>query len=231
MARGTQFSAIINRVKNETGRSDEVSIGIADLPRVKEAINTVYHALYLNHDWDHLRKVFARQTLSAGQRYYDFPAGLNLERIEHVEVWYSDIPHSVERGIGFEDYAVYDSENDERNEPALKWDIKWTGSSEQIEIWPVPSTNNQELQIIGLQDAPRLVNDDDLCLLDDTLVVLYAAAHLLDGDEAKMKLDFARAHLATLQSRHKSTGKRYRLGVPTDDAAVSKRSGIVIRVS
>lgn len=209
MARGTQFLALQQRLRDELGRSDDVNIGVDDLSQLKRVINRAYAEVYDAWDWPHLRRVWPQQTLSAGQRYYDLPSGLNVERIECVNVWYSGLPHEIHRGIGFEEYASFDSDSDERSEPATSWDIRWTGTSAQIEIHPIPSSNTQTLQIIGFQAAPALVDDIDVCLVDDETVVLFAAAKFLlrqKSGDAEMVMAEARERLQRMKARTSGGG-------------------------
>lgn len=229
MARGTQFLDIVTRTKSESGLLNSVAVGVDDLPGIKEAINTVYAALYLDHDWSHLRKTFS-VSLAAGQRYYDFPSGLNPERVEAVEVKWNDKWIPIGRPIEFADYNAHDSDADERNDPVLKWDVRWTGSSEQIEVWPLPATA-YTLRFRGIQAAPRLVNDTDACLLDDTLVVLFASAKILKDDKsAEKQMKLGQQHLATLKARGNAgvTGVRLGLG-HRDEERASPRA--TVRVS
>lgn len=228
MARGTQFLEIVTRVKSETGRSDSAAIGVDDLPIIKEAVNSIYSTLYVDHDWPHLRKVFS-VTLNAGQRYYDFPSGLNLERLEQTVVKFNDLRHEIDRGIGFGDYNNHDSDANERSDPVLKWDVRWTGTEDQVEVWPIPATA-QTLYFRGIQAAPRLVSDSDLCLLDDTLVVLFAAAALLkDEKESDKKLKLAQQLLATLKYRGQGDGARIRLGLGRAEDRVPPRATVRVR--
>lgn len=229
MARGTAFSELFTRLRAETGRSTSVAVGVDDLDQLKEVLNSTYQTLYMNHDWAHLMKVFPRVTLNAGQRYYNFPTGLNSERVTRVVVWRDGIASDITRGIGPEEYNTYDPEADERSEPALAWDVRWTGSADQIEIWPLPSTNNQELQFTGVQAAPRLVNDTDLCLLDDDLVVLFAAAELLGDKGGKGKLSKAQDHLRLLKARGKGGERAYQMGL--DDYRREREPRVVLRIS
>lgn len=228
MARGTQFLEIVTRTKSESGRLNSVAVGVDELANVKEAINSVYATLYMDHDWPHLRKTFT-VSLAAGQRYYNFPSGLNVERLEEVYVNWNDIRHRLDRPIDFEDYNDHDSDLGERNDPVLKWDVRWTGSSEQIEFWPIPATP-YTVYFRGIQDAPRLVNDSDVCLLDDTLVVLFSAASLLsDEKESEKKLKLAQQHLANLKVRGKGGSSEFRLGIGHGEERVHPRA--VVRVS
>jgi hypothetical protein len=177
MARGTQLLTLITMLRAELGRSTSPALGVADVPTLKQALNRAYETLY-KKDWQHLRREFAKITLSAGQRYYDLPDLLDSDRVEKAVVWWNGEPYPLCKGIGFEHFAAYDSTIDERNSPAARWDIRFTGTVEQIEIWPVPADNQQTLQFIGKSKFTRLVNDIDTCRLDDNLVVLHAAARL-----------------------------------------------------
>lgn len=219
MARGSTFLDLQTRVKAISGRAQSVAVGVDDLPKIQEAINAAYGVLYMRHDWPHLRRVFARIPLQAGQRYYNLPSGLNTERVENACVWWSLKNTKLVRGITAEHYNAYDSVNDDRVEPAMRWDVRWTGASDQIEIWPVPQTNDQEIEFTGIQAAPRLVNDADVCLLDDTLVTLYGAALLeKDKDEAQKLRDFGQSHFQTLEIRSRAGDTELRLGVGHKDA-------------
>lgn len=217
MARGTAFSELWESLRNDLGRSPDASVGVDDLPALKRTINRVYRALYIDNDWPHLRKVFA-VPLAAGQRYYDFPTGLDLERVEDCWVDWNAIRHQITRGIGIGDMNAFDSDasTPDRNDPPLKWDARWTGSTDQIEIWPIPATNTQILYIKGLQAAPKLVSDTDVCLLDDDLVVMFAAAALArrqksaDADEM---LSAARGYLSKLKHRGRAGAEPVRMGL------------------
>lgn len=210
MARGTAFSELVTRLRAELRRATDLSVNTADVATLKETINHVYAMLYQQYDWPHLRRVFDKIDLAAGQRYYDFPSGLDVDRVERAVAWYDGIAHDLTRGIDHVDYNSYDSTlaTPERSDPPLKWDVRWTGSSEQIEIWPIPATNDVDLQFVGTQAISRLVNDADLCRLDDYAVVLFAAAELLKAvkaNDSDAKLQAAQSHLARLRARLAST--------------------------
>lgn len=229
MARGTAFSELLTRLRAETGRSTNVAVGVDDVDMLREILNATYQTLYMNHDWAHLKKRFARFTLNAGQQFYDFPTGLNSERVLHAVVWRDGIATPLARGITDDDYNAYDPESDERAEPAMKWDVVWTGTSDQLEFWPLPSTNEQEVQFTGIQAAPRLVADADKCLLDDDLVVLFAAAEVLGEKDGKSKLSKAQEHLRLLKARGKGGETDHRIGLGGYGLAEAPK--VVIRVS
>lgn len=233
MARGNQFLELIEDLKADVGRSSDTSVGTDDLPVLKRQINRWYEALWYNYDWPFLKQTFDKDALSAGEQYYDYPDGLDLERIEEVIIWFNNIPYRPERGISVLDYATWDPANDERSDPVLKWDIRLTDDGEQIEVWPLPSSNSQYIQFVGYKQFATLVNDSDICYLDDTLVVSFAAAQILKrqkSEDAADMLAFANKHLNTLRRRGKVGKRTYQMGLgqERDDRF---RPQAVVRVS
>jgi hypothetical protein len=231
LAIGTQFLTLRTNLRAELRRSTTVNVGVSDVGSLDRTLNHVYRTLYLQKDWAHLRKVFTLQ-LATGQRHYDFPTGLNPDRVESVAVYWAGTPVDLPRGIGFEQMNEFDSDEDERFEPAMRWDVRWTGSATQIEIWPIPSTGNQKVRFKGIQAIEPLVNDEDTCMLDDELVVLWAAAELAtaaDLKDAAHKRELAQAHLAMLSRRMRGGEREYRLGVEGHDVRPFPRVTVQIR--
>lgn len=230
MARGTQLLQLVTMLRDETGRANSVAVGVDDVPALKQIINRWQNTLYDKHDWPFLRTVFDRIPLEAGSRYYDFPATLNFDRIEDVAVWDGSTPLPLTRGIGFGEYAIYDSENDVRAEPTLRWDVRWRDTKEMVEVWPVPSTNNLNLQFIGIRKLRALVANADVADLDDHMIVLYAAAELLPkgSDLAKLKLELARDRFNQLTSNANKGRQTYRMG---SGPIPSERGRVTVRVS
>lgn len=231
MARGTQLLQLVQMLRDETGRATSVAVGVDDVPQLKSHLRRWQETLYDKDDWSFLRTVFDRIPLQAGQRYYDMPALLNVDRIEDVAVWDGATPLSMTRGIGFNEYAVYDSENDVRAEPTLRWDVRWTGTSEQIEVWPVPSTNNLALQFIGIRKQRALIANADVADLDDQMLVLYAASELLPkGSElSKLKLELARDRFNVCKAKAAAQRQTYRMG--SGGVETSQRGRVTVRVS
>jgi hypothetical protein len=230
VARGTQLLQLVTMLRDEIGQANSVAVGSDATPGLQQKLRRVQDTLYIEHDWPFLRQHFNRIALQAGQRFYDVPNELNTERIEEVAVWFNALPLPIEKGIGWEEYAKYESEADSRAEPALRWDIRWTGSKEQIEIWPIPSTNDQELQIRGIRKLRPLIANSDVCDIDDQLIVMFAAAELL----ARAKSPDAQAMLSLAQRRlGKLQGLNARGGVTQNMAQgrTPERPRTVVRVS
>jgi hypothetical protein len=220
MARGTSLLELVNMLRNDVGRSSDVSVGVADLPELKQRINATYEFLYLDYDWPHMRQFFTRIPLNATQRYYDLPATLDYDRIERAVVWYNGRPIEISRGIAHEDYASFDSEAGETSAPVLKWDVRYTDNKEQIEVWPMPTSSGQELEFVGIKKFSRLVNDADICVLDDMMIVLRASAEILSrqgSKDAGLRLQESQLYTASIQKRTKGASRIRRVGQGRDN--------------
>lgn len=216
MARGKQLIQLVGMLREEIGRATSVAVGIDDLPGLKNKLNRTQEVLYDGYAWPFLRQIFPLKPLLADEQYYDFPAGLNLERLESVYVWYNNLPKELTRGIGIHEYAVYNSQIGVTSEPAIRWDVRWTGTATQFEIWPIPSGNDQQIQFTGIRDLRPLVKDSDVADLDDQLIVLFAAAELLakqGSESAEVVAGAAKERRRILQGRVLAADKTRRLGM------------------
>lgn len=209
--RRKQFGQLQSDLRAELGRNNDPGVRAADAPQIKQVLSRVYEELYGEYDWPFLNVFSARIPLSAGERYYDFPDNIDLENTERVVVWYNGKPVDLTRGIDFEQYALYDSDSDDRADPALRWDVRYD-TADAIEIWPIPASDNLEIQVKGRQKFSDLVDDEDLCLLDDVLVVLSAAAEIAPDDKTIKRKLFAREkRLGAQKGRTKGGTKSFSL--------------------
>lgn len=231
MARGTSLLELVQMLRNELGRSTSVAVGVDDLPRLKYQINKAYARLFDKYDWPHLQQEPVKIELAAGQRYYDLPATLDFDRIGEIRIQWNARPHIATRGISLDDFNSWDSNADERSSPVLKWDVRRVvgGTAEQIEVWPIPADNEQEIHFIGTASAPRLVRDEDLCLIDDYLVVLDAAAATATKKEDKQIFKAEMAdRLTDLRANAANNFEPIRLGLPSDRTTDYKH--VIVRV-
>jgi len=228
MPRGTQFQALQVMLRDELGRSDSPAVGVSDLPRLSNAINRVYIELAEMHDWPHLRKTFSKITLNAGQSLYDFPSDLNYDRVEQARVWWTNTPKKIHKGISLDDYVAFDTTAGIRADPVQKWDIRWTGTKEQIEVWPLPAGTSQ-LQFIGFIKTPKLINPIDTCMIDDNLVTLFAAIRFIkDPKEKQLAQSEAQEKLMTMKANTEAGGESIRLGL--GEPELTPFQNVVIRV-
>lgn len=209
MARGTTLGELVSQLRSEAKLDPNPALSTNMSETMKQQLRSTQERLYDEFDWPHL-KVTRDKTVDAGQRYYDVPADMNLERIIVVDFRWGSVWRPLERGIGLEHYNQYDSDADLRVDPAMRWDVKDTGSAAQIEIWPIPLTDydatskDGSVRFTGIRQLNPLVSNADVCDLDDQLIVKYVAASMLAArkdPESQVKLAEARARKKTLQGR------------------------------
>ncbi len=206
MPRGVSLEQLVYRLRAETGELTDDSVGTSNVPLLKQMLRRWQNTLYHRYDWPFLKHMPFKD-LAADQRYYDVPAGLNMDRIIKVSVWYGGTPVPIERGIGEEEYQSYASDDGETSSPALRWDWKWVQSqnASMIEVWPIPASNDERLQFTGLRELSPLTADTHTADLDDDLIVLFCAAEILarrGEEDAKLKLKAAEELFATLTGNY-----------------------------
>jgi hypothetical protein len=199
------LGALLVDLRAELGQSLNPVQATQIEPAHRVKLQRAQRTLWQEFDWPHLR-VTRDIALAAGQRYYDLPTDMLLERVEQVQVKWSGSWLPVPRGIGSDDYSAYDSDNDERSDPVLRWDA---APNDQIEVWPLPASNNQVLRITGIRNLRAFTETDDFCDLDRDLIVLAAAADLAKN-EVDIKRFAARVQSlrARLQGNSQSGGDR-----------------------
>lgn len=223
-----QFMDLVSDLKDEIGQATSVGLGVDFLQKLKYDIQRTYQSLYDDYDWPHLNTK-AEKLLAAGSRYYDFPATVDLTAVSAVVPYYNGQFHSeLQRGIGSSEYAMFDSYADVRSDPVMRWDTYWSGTTPQFEVWPIPASNDQKLYFFGKRKITPLVDDEDLCLLDDIMVVLFAAARILkrqNSADAKETLAEAQARFARVRA---NTGPAKKIRMGMGDRENNWQSGKVV---
>lgn len=216
MARNVTLGELIDDVRAEAGHSLQANLGTAMREVLVKIIQRQQRRLWEDYDWTFLR-VDRDVAVQNGQRYYDFPVDLSLERLEKVEFKYGDRWIPVSYGIGREHYDMHDSDRDIRAFPVERWKEH---ENNQIELWPIPSQNGsvaQSANIIrfhGIRKLRPLVAESDRADLDDTLLVLFSAAEILAREksaDAGLKLQMAEKHYARIKARN-SKSETFSLG-------------------
>lgn len=218
MPRGSTLESAVGDLKDEIRQTRAINLGIDNESALKRLIRRQQNLLYHAYDWPFLCS-FQSIDLAAGQRYYDLPSGYSVEGLIEANVVYSGRPVPVARGIGFEEYAGFNSDDDERADPLLKWDVRAVGNAVQIEAWPIPSSNDQVLWFKCKRDLRQLVEDSDVLDLDDDLIVLFAAAEILahqKSADAKVKADMAATHFQRLKGRVTGGSEPVKIGGGAD---------------
>jgi hypothetical protein len=162
--------------------------------------------LWADFDWPHLR-VERQIPLAAGQRYYDTPADMAVDRIEKIELFTNGAWYILQPGIDGEHYSAWNSDLDARSYPPRRWKLN---DDEDVELWPISDTNGDAttregyIKFTGIRNLRDLVDDGDRADLDDDMLVGYVAAQMLAASgakDAKLKLDAALARDAKLRGR------------------------------
>lgn len=203
MARGTTLGSLVSKLRTAARYDPNPALSLNLVPLMEQTLSDTQERLYDEFDWPFLR-VRRDKTLAAGQRYYDIPNDLNLERIIQVDVRNGDRWLPVERGITLDHYSSIDSDANKRMDPVCRWEVMDTGNGEQIEVWPVPATNGALLRFTGIRKLTPLVKQSDRADLDDQLIVLFSAGELLSGakhPEAEIKFRQAAQRKDILQGR------------------------------
>ena len=199
MSRGTTLQALVTMVREETGQSTSAALGQNALEGLKHKIRRQQEILWLDHLWPHMR-ARSEILLQAGDRYYNPPSELSRNhRIDNAKVFWGDRWVPVQFGIDARDYNRLNPDADQRDDPVRRWDLY---QAEQIEVWPLPATNDVRLSVEGTRNLSPLMADADKADLDDLLIVMFVSAEIAARQkqpDAKAKLDLAQRHFARLK--------------------------------
>jgi len=196
MSRGTTLAKLLNDLRAECRISLNVAHNAQNEASQIIALQRKQEWFWHDFSWPHLR-VERIISLQAGQRYYDMPSDIYIDRVEKVEIRNAGIYFPLQWGIRAEHYAVYDSERDVRGDPAQRVRIS---EGEMLEIWPIPKTNADattlegNVKITGIRKLNPLVEESDTADIDDRLLVMHCAAEYLaatGAKDAQVKLDQA----------------------------------------
>jgi hypothetical protein len=189
MALRKTLNELVESLRKECRLSSNTSRGIDDRDFLEELLRRHYYQLAEEHDWEHLQikrdASISRKSVAAGQRHYDFPTALNVQKIEKAWVLFSGTWRELEYGINFPEYTAQDPEEDQRADPVLAWDF-YGGT--QFEVWPLPASNHSadapyQVAFQGQKTVEQLTQTTSRADLDDMLIVLAAAAEVLAGND------------------------------------------------
>ena len=199
MARGTTLGQLLTMLRVEANLDPNPALSLNVDPRMRLRLRAEQERLYDDFAWPFMRIRVDRPT-SAGERYYDVPPGMNLERIERVDVFWGTAWQPAERGITSDNYSFYNSDLGIRADPVLRWDIHDTGDGPQVELWPIPTVDGNLVRFTGIKALPDLLEDTDRAALDDqVLAMLVAAEFIKDKNASGEKRQKALTRLHTLR--------------------------------
>lgn len=187
MARGTTLIKLLDDLRVETRASTNPAHNNQVRDSQVRLLQRTQDWLWGDHDWPHLF-VSRKYPLEAGKRYYDFTHDFDIERISYIEVKTDGAWRKLVKGIGPQQFVAYDSDLDQRSYPPYRFEI---AENDKIEIHPISDQDGTAadlegyLRVWGIRKLRPLVADGDRADLDDSLIVLFAAAEQLGGKGAK----------------------------------------------
>lgn len=190
MALGVTLLDLRNKLLAETVQSLSPGQTIALRDTYNLQLRRTQEEQWRMFEWPHLR-LFKDVALSAGVRFYDYPRGLPFDAVSKIHYQEGSFWRPMRYGVTPEDYSVFGGEN-QQSWPPQKWMTRptyneTTGRTDpvgQFEIWPVPNRAGT-IRFEGQAPLNPLVNDSDEAILDDTLIVLFAAAEVLANQKAE----------------------------------------------
>lgn len=176
---------IVEDVRAEAGLSTNTSRGIDHGEHIRALIRRNHQTLARQYEWRHLRlkREQATVTMQAGSRYYDFPAQLDVQRIESVWFKWGNIWSPLEPQLPIDIYNALDSSQDQRADPVTHWDWYNDDGQLQFEVWPLPASDGGVVGFEGKKLVDPLTTGQSRADLDSDLLALAVAAELLGESE------------------------------------------------
>lgn len=196
------FAEIVEATIDECQGSSATSRNPDFRTYVQRVVKRHYEVLCDECDWAFLRvdNDEATKALEAGERYYDFPIAMDVKNTLTADVYYNNIWLPLTYGIGPPEYTAFNSDNNVRAEPPLKWRIK---DERQFEIWPIPNTDDMfSVRFKGKRLPEPLTSDASRADMDDICISLFASAEILakqKSADAPVKLKAAQVRLIQLR--------------------------------
>jgi hypothetical protein len=208
---GVPLSELRYELLAETFQSLTPNQTTSSTPFYNYQLNRVQREQWNDIEWPHLT-IYADIPMVAGQRNYPYPPGLPFDSI--FRIWWPQGVNWVplDYGINPQTYAAMGGELVQawpprrwRNAAVFNSTTMTTDPAGQFEVWPIPPAGQPySLRVEGNAPLNALVEDTDECVIDATLVVLFAAAEILamqKSESASLKLQKANQYRRMLIAR------------------------------
>ena len=191
------LTQLVKMVRAEAGHALTPAQGLNTVESLKYLIQRKEYELWTAFTWPTL-VVRAQVAGQVGQYKYAYDPLLPFDQIR--EVWWADgaSSHYTPLDYGLKiDCIKPDGSNTISGRPLI-WE---DGQDDTLfRVWPTPNTAGSFI-FQGLKALNSLVNDDDYCTLDPTLIAMFSAAELLQrakAEDAAGKEKNAQRHLQKL---------------------------------
>jgi hypothetical protein len=204
---GVQLQELRRQLRAEVGQTLNVAQGVNAQGQYDLVLARQQQELWEAYDWPHL-EFHSDLPLSAGQQVYDYPSDMPFDAINKVFVLHNGQYDPVFYGIDTGHL------NDFQNPgwPVVRWAnaVKINKGvvvpAGQFRVLPQPSQNGT-IRFVGQAPCNPLIKDEDICVLDSTVIVLFAAAEILAAQKAEngpLKLQKAQQYLRRLIANQSS---------------------------
>jgi hypothetical protein len=191
------LSSIRSDIQIRLGFGMAGQAGIVNSALIDSMIRSAQEQLYVQFDWPELKAVDERLT-GSGQQFYDYPVDCNIERILGFWVVWGGKHIPLAEGISSGDRGANNG-----GVPA-KYERR-----DQIELWPIPSSNAYTLRTEYIKTLAPLNVDSDRTSLPSELIYLHALsnakAHYRQPD-AQTYASQLEALLSKIKSKQRTTG-------------------------
>ena len=208
---GIALSELRRELLAETFQSLNPSQTTSSTPFYNYQLDRTQREQWNEIEWPHLT-IYKDIPMVIGQRYYSYPPQLPFDSI--FRIWWPQgvtwVP--LDYGINPQTYATMGGENIQawpprrwRNVAVYNEATQQTQPAAQFEIWPTPGPSTPfSLRVEGNAPLNPLIEDTDICVIDATLIVLFAAAEILamqKSESASLKLQKANQYRRMLVAR------------------------------
>jgi hypothetical protein len=198
---GVQLSELRRQLRAEVGQTLNAAQGVNAQGQYDLALARQQQELWESYDWPHLM-YSVDHPLFAGQEVYDYPPEMPFDAINKVfarnGTKFDPVLYGIDMG--------HTNEYQTRAWPPARWanSVKITNGkvvpAGQFRVLPMPGQDGA-LRFVGQAPCNPLVADTDICVLDSTLITLFAAAEILasqKAENASLKLQKAQQYLRRL---------------------------------
>ena len=188
---------LVTAVRAECGHALTATQGVNALETIKYLIQRTQYELWTSFQWPQL--IIRRDILTdIGQQSYRYPSEIDFDQVR--EMWYyhprQERGYKIEFGVP-EECITVDNANTREGPVPMYWDVF---DEARFRVWP-SSSEQGTIKVKGMRYLDPLVDDDDSCTLDPTLIVLRVAEELLmraKSADAQIKGQAFQRHLQKL---------------------------------
>ena len=190
---------LVEDVRAEAGHALTPSQGLNSEKTLKKLIARTEKELWTAFTWPTLM-IRAQVVVQKDQFRVAYAAQLPYDQIREAYWCATGSDHFVKMDYGFaEDCIKADGSNSTVSPTVQLWEDDGVDDT-LFRIWPTPSVNGY-VRFRGMRPLNALINDDDYCTLDPTLITLRVAAELLTrakAEDAQTKMQSFQRHLQKL---------------------------------